>query len=152
MAHLALLSLARDHQRAEYLADELSAETAGTEAAVSLFDAMLLAPVYLRVITHSAETAAPDRWPALVAETVTSRAAELLPRRQLSRRRTSMWDSHPQGGLRARVLELRPRREAALVLGENASTQIDRELAGHYRRLHGHVLGTRDFRPLAQAT
>lgn len=148
LVHLTLAALAlRNHQRAEYLADHLAAQIAGTAATVDLLDRMTLANATLKTLYYAAERHPPAQWRELVDHQVQARAARRHLRRQLSRRRTSLWDSHPPDGLRAAILEQRTHFEPGLLITDSAAEQIDREFAGHYRRLHRKLLGTRDFRP-----
>jgi hypothetical protein len=60
-------------------------------------------------------------------------------------RETSLWDSHPPAGLRARMVEARPAREPLIELSEDESARIDRELAGWYGASHRRLLGAEGF-------
>jgi heat shock protein HtpX len=147
LIHLALAAVAlRDHQRAEYLADSIAADIAGTAAAVSLSDQMLYSDTAMDIVGYGAETERPTTWHASIASYISQDAAQLAHWRQFSRRRTSLWDSHPPVGLRSLLLEARAPREARFVMSKPTETKINAELAGWYAALHADVLGTRDFR------
>ncbi|MFG2007715.1 M48 family metallopeptidase [Micromonospora sp. NPDC048868] len=137
-AHLVLLSVAlRDSQRAEYLADELSARVAGSAGATGLLDVALASGSTALAVRREARAGhGADRWRAAAAE-ARAAAADRLPRlRQLSvRDEASLFSSHPPTGLRRRMLESRPTREAAVVLTEERMARIDAELAREYARV-----------------
>jgi heat shock protein HtpX len=148
LAHVGLSALAmRDHQRAEYLADAVAVDVAGTDPVVALLDRLVLLPPIVTLLAYNAETTGPERWRTLADSFHRSRAGELPQLRQLTTRDTSIWDSHPPAGLRARMVEAWPRREPAVALTDEDSDRIDRELAGWYAATHRRILGTRDFRP-----
>ncbi|GAA2614862.1 hypothetical protein Adu01nite_33250 [Paractinoplanes durhamensis] len=66
----------------------------------------------------------------------TNLAANLPVLRRLSRHtETSLYASHPPAGLRAEMLEQRPRLAAAVTLTEAEAAHIDEELAVHQRRV-----------------
>jgi heat shock protein HtpX len=147
LAHIGLSALAlRDHQRAEYLADAIAADVAGTEATVALLDRLVLAPSVVTLIGYNADSTPPARWGAMASSFADSRRDDLPALRQLTERSTRLWDSHPPGGLRARLIEGRPRQWPEVSLSDEESSRIDRELAGWYAATHRRVLGTRDYR------
>lgn len=147
LIHVGLSALGmRDHQRAEYLADQVAVEVAGTTAMVSLLDRFILIEPIARLVAYRAETAAPDSSGALVQEYHESVRSDLPRLGQLTMRHTSLWDSHPPTGLRARMVRAWPTRAAEVRSSPSESARIDVELAGWYRAVHRLVLGTRDFR------
>jgi heat shock protein HtpX len=125
---------ARDGQRAEYLADELGARAAGSEAATSLLDVLVSADVITMIAAREArQRRGPAQWRAAVREV----RADIAPRaerlRSLSiRDRVSMFASHPPAGLRARLIASRTHQTAAVVLTEADAERMDAELARQY--------------------
>lgn len=141
-AHVGLVWVAlRDIQRAEYLADGMSARAAGTEAANSLLDAALAADSIALAVRREARAGhGPQRWRAAVTEARAAAAERLARRRQLSvRDEVSLFASHPPTGLRHRMLASRPAHDAAVVLSEERSTRIDAELAREYERVRRNI-------------
>ncbi|MCM0674306.1 M48 family metalloprotease [Micromonospora phytophila] len=136
--HLVLVCVAlRDSQRAEYLADEMSARAAGSAAATSLLDAVLAVESTALAVRREARAGhGADRWRAAAAE-ARAAAADRLPRlRQLSvRDEASLFAAHPPAGLRRRMLTDRPWRDPAVVLTEARLARIDAELAKEYARV-----------------
>ncbi|GAA2490539.1 M48 family metalloprotease [Winogradskya humida] len=131
LLHLLVVWLGlRDSQRAEYLADELAARAAGTAAAATLFDTLLLHDSLETVITREARARRGlPAWKAAAAEARTSSAPRLPLLRQLSRRdEVSLFASHPPTGMRAAMLQRRPAHPAAVTLTEPRSARIDTEL------------------------
>jgi hypothetical protein len=77
LIHLTLAAVGlRDHQRAEYLADSIAADVAGT-AAVSLNDQMLYYDTTMNIVRHGAETGRPTTWHASIAGHISRDAAQL---------------------------------------------------------------------------
>jgi len=147
LVHVGLSALAlRDHQRAEYLADAVAADIAGTEATAEMLDRLVLAPSIVTLIGYNADSTPPARWGAMASSFAASRRSEMTALRQLTERDTSLWDSHPPSGLRVRLLEAWPRQRPQVTLSDEESSRIDRELAGWYAATHRRVLGTRDYR------
>ncbi|GGU81222.1 M48 family metalloprotease [Lentzea flava] len=130
----------RDRQRAEYLADGVAVDVAGSEATAGLLDRSALASPIMRLIAYRANTKGPADWPALVAGFHAARQEELCAYRQLTLRESTLWDSHPPSGLRARVVEAWPQKAPAFVLSEQESARIDAELARWYGRAHQRLL------------
>jgi hypothetical protein len=125
----------RDVQRAEYLADELAAGAAGSEAAAGLADTLVLRDVLYPLVRREARRGEPAGGWLAVAERARAGVSARLPgMRQLSMRdEVSMSAIHPPTGLRARMIESRPRRVAAVTLTGADSARIDQELAPAYR-------------------
>ncbi|MGN9775482.1 M48 family metalloprotease [Micromonospora sp. H33] len=136
--HLVLVCVAlRDSQRAEYLADEMSAKAAGTTAATDLLDVTLrVESMELAVRREARAGHGPQRWQAAVAEARVANAGRLPQLRQLSaREEASLFSSHPPTGLRRLMLDGRERYEPAVVLTEERSARIDAELAKEYQKV-----------------
>lgn len=121
----------RQGQRSEYYADDLSAATAGTAAAVSLLNKMLIGDSCEQVMLH-ARRHRPDTnvWQAVreFAESVPE--MEWQRRSRLAARSMQRVDiSHPPTQLRARMLRDRPAREPSIVLDSARAEAIETEVA-----------------------
>ncbi|MBW4720299.1 M48 family metallopeptidase [Saccharothrix obliqua] len=138
-----LVVASRDRQRAEYCADAVAVRLAGTDATAALMDDLVAADQLMGAVaaaergvraTATARHAhpGPATWRA-AAERVraTLSPAEL---RAASVDGSTLWDSHPPAGLRARAVESWPHREAAVTLSAEDSARIDAELARWYAR------------------
>ncbi|MFC0007292.1 M48 family metallopeptidase [Micromonospora siamensis] len=137
-SQLVLVAVAlRDSQRAEYLADEMAARVAGTDAATGMLDALLAQEsIALAVRRESRAGHGPDRWRAAVADARLAAADRLPLVRQLSvRDEVTLFAEHPPTGLRQRLLASRPRHEPLVVLTEQRRTRIDAELAAEYEKV-----------------
>jgi Zn-dependent protease with chaperone function len=122
--------LLQDSQRAEYLADALAARVAGTKAAVSSQEKLLLDSSFEQIVREHAHPGVEGD----VFDKIHGRLAA-VPERERERRRrvarleeTRLDATHPPTGLRIRMLEERPLREPAVVLDVARSAAIDREL------------------------
>jgi Zn-dependent protease with chaperone function len=139
-AHL----LMQDSRRAEYLADALAADVAGTDAALALEVSMLLGRVVEEPARRRAVTGVRDA-AGLLDE---ARAAVVaVPERERERRRrvarlegTRLLDTHPPSGLRIALLEQRPHRPARVTLDAAASERIDAELSVHVPEVERRLL------------
>jgi Zn-dependent protease with chaperone function len=124
----------RDSQRAEYLADALAAKVAGTEAAVSLQEKLLLEPTFLAVVQHAARPGVDsdtDLFEELAAAVVAVPPRERDRRRRVARlEEARLSDTHPPTAKRIELMESRPQTEPIVVLREEDSRTIDAELAG----------------------
>lgn len=125
-----------DGQRAEYLADQLAVQVAGSAATVELLDTMLVADGVLRQVRTSARRGEDITQWRVAADTIRHGVGDRLPRlRQLSRRDdASLFASHPPDGLRASLVESRPHTEPAVLLSDEDARRIDEELATWYTR------------------
>ncbi|MDQ2839120.1 MAG: M48 family metalloprotease [Actinomycetota bacterium] len=151
--HLTVTAIAsRGHQQAEYLADRISTEVAGTEATEATLNQLLLARDILASLHYSAEAIGPAGWQSLARAHRQSVLAQLPQLQQFSRRSTDLWSAHPPSGLRAQLVRQWPHREPALVLTQQASDHIDRDLAFWSTRAHRRELGTRIFREPTEPT
>jgi heat shock protein HtpX len=146
--HLAIVAvLARDHQRAEYFADRIATEVAGTDATVAAMDHLMLADEITRSVHYSANALEPAQWQSLARAHRAEAAGQLPERQQLSQREADLWASHPPTGFRMRLAQAWPHREPSLVLTQQASDHIDRDLGFWFARTHRRALGTRTFQP-----
>jgi len=134
---LLLVTGLRDGQRAEYFADDIAADVAGSAAAADLFDTLAV----LEPVTRTVRDGGRDR-----ASVATWRDAaryvrrDLAERMEISRQRSireeaSLLASHPPAGLRSRMARSRPHREPRVTLTDALAGQIDAELAPWYRQL-----------------
>ncbi|WP_204032884.1 M48 family metallopeptidase [Micromonospora qiuiae] len=140
--HLVLVCLAlRESQRAEYLADEMSAKVAGSDGTARLLDSTLrLESMALAVRRESLAGHGPDRWRAAVAESLAAAADRLPQLRQLSvREEASLFASHPPTGLRRQMLASRDWHDPLVVLTEARAERIDAELAREYERVRRQI-------------
>ena len=137
---LELHLLLRDSQRAEYLADALAAEVAGTEAVVGLGEKTLLEPSFRAAVQHAAQGRN-----GMGADLLTdlSAAVAAMPKRERERIRrvaalegARLSDTHPPTAMRIELLESRPRRKPRVVLEDEGSKAIDDELAIRRADLH----------------
>ena len=127
---LQLLLASRDSQRAEYLADDLAADVAGTQAAISGQEKLLLGGTVAGVIQKHAQ--ARSRTDLFDDMTL---AVHQVPDRERERRRrvarleeARLDDTHPPTALRIELLERRPHREPRVRLTPELSGAIDDEL------------------------
>lgn len=136
-AHVGMVWIgARSSQRAEYLADQMSARAAGSDAAVRLYDVLVSADVAMMITTREARKGlGPADWRVAVDETraeLGTRVGEL--RERSARADVSMFRSHPPAGLRAELVASRPYQAAAVVLTESDAERMDTELKRQYER------------------
>jgi Zn-dependent protease with chaperone function len=127
----------RDGQRAEYLADEIAAGLAGTDAVAGLLDAtLMLEDVRQSLVMTHADGGDPAVWRA-ATERVEVALRDRLPllRQRSVREGASLLASHPPTGLRIGRLPCRPHQAPALVLTADEAARIDVELSEWYRRL-----------------
>jgi heat shock protein HtpX len=124
--------LFRDSQRAEFLADDLSADVAGTTAAVGVLDAMLSSgsvDVVIRRVTLSG-----DRQGLTVLQMISDAAAGLDPDTRAKQRATAraerrrLASTHPTTAGRIAVLEQRPPRSGSVVLTAEEQAALAAEL------------------------
>lgn len=125
--------LLRDRQRAEYLADALAADVAGTDAEIASQEAMLLGPLLTAAVQRRAVDPRTSS-EGLVAELRATLAA--VPERERERRRrvarletTRLAATHPPTGRRLAFQERRGHREPAVALDAARNARVDAELA-----------------------
>ncbi|MFI5843835.1 hypothetical protein ACIA8K_29450 [Catenuloplanes sp. NPDC051500] len=120
----------RESQHAEYLADDLAARAAGTEAAVSFFDLLARSETLGMYVRRDARAGlSPAAARASVAQL---RVADPVVRQRSIREEVSMFASHPPSGLRARRIAQLPPAVPAVLLTEADDTAIDAELDRRY--------------------
>jgi Zn-dependent protease with chaperone function len=127
-------------QRAEYLADELGARLAGSEAAYGLLGKLALAEPVTGFLTAAGnrrkgpDAVAEDRLWASLAQYVDSVPETERQRRKIvDRLRNTRTDrSHPATHLRISLVQVRPQLSGVLKLDEDEWAEIDAELAAGY--------------------
>jgi Zn-dependent protease with chaperone function len=132
---LQYLLLMRDSQRAEFLADDLAARVAGTQAAVRMQEQALLAPVWEAVVRQSAIRSDGGDLFDQLREAI----ADVPERERERRRRVARLEeirlelTHPPTGARIELLERRPARPA--VVTASGAGLFDEELRPLRRRM-----------------
>lgn len=129
LIHIGLTMLAaRDGQRAEYYADALAIELAGTKASTFLD---LLNDSFLTVVGARARgNHGFADWHTAVEQARVVQTERLGRLRQVSQRwEASPFSEHPPYGLRHRMLSTAPYVDPKIVLTEEEAKQIDAELA-----------------------
>jgi Zn-dependent protease with chaperone function len=133
----------RDSQRAEYLADALGAEAAGTAAALSAMDKLHLgSSVYMTIHRVALNWRGQDMFAELRRE-----AAEVPPReleriRRVEQKENSRLDvTHPPTAFRIGLLKARPVREPRVVVSESRLEELERELAPVRKKIQEQLLG-----------
>lgn len=129
LLHLELHLVLRDSQRAEYLADLLSADVAGAAAVVEVHERLLLETAFLGVVQQASHDSAENLL-------VRARAAvDGVPERERERRRRAarleevrLQSSHPPTWSRIALVQKRGRPEAKVVVSDEQSAAIDAEL------------------------
>ncbi|MBR7830185.1 M48 family metalloprotease [Actinospica sp. MGRD01-02] len=136
-------------QRAEYLADELGAQLAGSEALLGLLVKLGLAEAVGGFLTTSKNRSNAKRteaasvlWPGLAEYVDSIPDTERRRRELLDRLRNTRTDvSHPANHLRIELTEARPRTPGVLKLSEDEWAAIDAELAPGYASAARGLLG-----------
>jgi heat shock protein HtpX len=133
---LGLRSVAsRDSRRAEYSADLLAAEVAGTYGLVGLLNTLVVAKSVVTAIRGVELSPRPGAAQWRGAATRIRENADIKAARQLSvREGASLWSSHPPAGYRARMIEALPVQDAKVTLSDERTAAIDVEVAAWYQR------------------
>jgi hypothetical protein len=139
-------------QRAEYLADELGARVAGSEAAEGLFRRLLLAQTVGNFLTAARGTrgsasrrpdAGHDLWARLRRFADSVPETELLRQRVVDEARNTRTDrTHPATHLRAALLRRRPPLAGTIKLSDDEWALIDAELAPAARAVARRLTGS----------
>ena len=139
-AHLLL----QDMRRAEYLADALAAQVAGTDATVALAETILLGPAFAAIVSrnlHAARSGDTTIFAELDAAVAAVTPRERERRRRIARLERSRLDrTHPPTARRIELLEQRPLLEPAVTLDAETSAAIDDELARYRKPVADQVL------------
>lgn len=134
-AHLGMNLLgSKESRRAEHYADQLSVRVAGTRAAQSAMDLIVLGAEMEHLIDGIAmrPESSGGNWKATVDRARERWSGDLEVRRQLTlRTEASAFASHPAAALRHRLLGSTPFHEPALGLTEAEIKRLDVELASY---------------------
>ncbi|MFC4148005.1 M48 family metallopeptidase [Micromonospora mangrovi] len=133
-----------DIRRAEYRADLVARRVAGSAAFLQSSETVLLAGRIWQDLWHLAPRIDGEQLEAMAAEARERLAARLPLARQISRRTTDLWSTHPGEDQRMRLVEALPGLDGALRVDDNRWDGIDTELAPWRRAAHNALLGTRD--------
>ncbi|MGR6320602.1 M48 family metallopeptidase [Micromonospora soli] len=133
-----------DSRRAEYRADLIARRIAGTGPFLRSSETVLLAGRIWQDLWHLAPRIDGEQLEPMAAEARQRLAAHLPLARQLSRRTTDLWSTHPSEDQRMRLIEALPGVDGALCVDDNRWAEIDIELAPWRRAAHNALLGTRD--------
>ncbi|GAA2357821.1 M48 family metalloprotease [Dactylosporangium salmoneum] len=136
LLHVAVLVAARrDGQRAEYLADQIAAEAAGTAAVAALIEFLLVGPALGSAL--KAMHGRPDRpadWRTAGQAARRGRDLDQLCQRSL-RVEASLRATHPPTGRRAHMVGVHGDHPPAVTMSEPEAERIDAELAPWFDRL-----------------
>ncbi|MEU4556213.1 M48 family metallopeptidase [Micromonospora violae] len=133
-----------DSRRAEYRADLVARRVAGSAPFLRSCETILLADRIWQDLWHLAPRIDGDHMEAMAAEARERLSAHLPMARQLSRRTTDLWSTHPGEDQRMRLIEALPDVNGALYVDDIRWAEIDTELAPWRRAAHNALLGTRD--------
>ncbi|MFG3299644.1 M48 family metalloprotease [Micromonospora chersina] len=133
-----------DSRRAEYRADLVARRVAGTGAFLQSSETILLAGRIWQDLWHLAPRLDSEQLEPTAAETRRHLAGHLPLARQLTRRTTDLWSTHPSEDQRMRLVEALPDVDGTLHVDDARWAGIDAELAPWRRLAHHVLLGTRD--------
>ncbi|MDI5941556.1 M48 family metallopeptidase [Micromonospora sp. DH15] len=133
-----------DSRRAEYRADLVARRVAGTAPFLRSSETVLLADRIWRDLWHLAPRIDGEQLEELAAEARQRLAVQLPLARQVSRRATDLWSTHPSEDQRMRLIEALPDVDGALRVDDTRWAAIDTELKPWRRAAHHALLGTRD--------
>ena len=126
----------RSGQRAEYLADQFSAEVAGTDAAAEAMQSLLLIEGAANATQRAVLRGEPDLWLAVRDYRAALPATELERKVAAGRVREHVTDeTHPPTMLRVDLIRSRAWKPAAVIIDEQWAQCIDAELATVATRL-----------------
>jgi heat shock protein HtpX len=135
------LLLRRDSQRAEYLADALAADVAGTAAVVEFQQSLLNGPTVASVIQRAARDGTTDLFGSLRA------ATDAIPERERERRRrvarlegARLTATHPPTGRRLDLLERRGAAAPKVELDDARAAEIRDELVERCEQLTAQLI------------
>lgn len=129
-------------QRAEYFADSLAAQLAGTAATLSLMDKSCLDEIYSDAIRRAIWNPEISDFFAMLTHMV-----ETLPEREWQRihqvarlASPAVDDTHPSTAQRIAVLEAHPVRQAAVRFDRNQKDELQRELAMAQQQMQAQIV------------
>jgi heat shock protein HtpX len=142
-AHVAITGAIASQERAiELRADRMSAQAAGTIAALEMLDTVALLPIITGYLQHHVEKdEAAARWRRYMGS-VRARHVDSLPaRRQLSMRTdASVFADHPAAGRRHQWLAAQPAVAPGLLVEEAAGVRLEQEIAPYAEIMHREML------------
>jgi Zn-dependent protease with chaperone function len=126
----------RDGQRAEYLADQIAVDVAGSDAVMHMLDFLLVSNgLVATLMAVRGRPARPDAWRA-AGEQTRRVAGDLTVLGQRSLRTgASLLATHPPVGRRARMVRGRPDQPPTVTMSDAEAQRIDAELTSCYERL-----------------
>ena len=133
-----------DSRRAEYRADIMAGRVAGQPAVVDSAEALLVADRVWQDFWHIAPRLDADELERSAAVGRKALADRITSARQLTRRTTDPWSTHPSEDQRIRLVESLPSTQPTIRVDDARWDRIDAELAPWRRRAHRALLGTRD--------
>ncbi len=133
-----------DSRLAEYRADLVAVRVAGTRAFLESFETSLVAHYVWEDLWHIAPRIEPDDLERSAAVGLETAASRVRAERQLTRRTTDLWSTHPSADQRMRLVESLPTTEPTLTVSDERWQRVDAELAPWRRRTHRALLGSRD--------
>ncbi|MDG4780758.1 M48 family metallopeptidase [Micromonospora sp. WMMD961] len=133
-----------DSRRAEYRADLVARRVGGSAPFLRSSETVLLAGRIWQDLWHQAPRVDAEQLEAMAAEARQRLAADLPLARQLSRRTTDLWSTHPGEDQRMRLIEALPDVDGVLSVDDVRWAGVDTELAPWRRAAHNALLGTRD--------
>lgn len=133
-----------DSRRAEYRADIVAARVAGRQAFLAASEALLVADRVWQDLWHIAPRIGADELERSATVGRQAVADRVAVQRQLTRRTTDLWSTHPSEDQRMRLVESLPATEPTCRVDDARWDRIDAELAPWRRRAHRALLGTRD--------
>ncbi|RQW94067.1 hypothetical protein DLJ59_34915 [Micromonospora inaquosa] len=133
-----------DSRRAEYRADLVARRVAGSAPFLQSSETVLLAGRIWQDLWHLAPRIDGGQLEAMAAEARQRLTVHLPLARQLSRRSTDLWSTHPSDDQRMRLIEALPSVDGECGVDDSRWANIDAELAPWRRAAHNALLGTRD--------
>jgi Zn-dependent protease with chaperone function len=132
----------RSGQRAEYLADQIAADVAGTDAVVSFLHAALLTEPARDAMRRAALRDEPDLWAAARTFRAGLPPTEAERRVRAGRARDhAVDDTHPPTMLRSDLVGSRAHRPPAVVVDAGRARAVERELSAVAGRLDARLRG-----------
>ncbi|MET8909052.1 M48 family metallopeptidase [Micromonospora sp. NPDC004551] len=133
-----------DSRRAEYRADLIARRVAGSRPFLQSSETVLLADRVWQDLWHLAPRLNSEQLEPTAAESLRHLATHLPLARQLSRRTTDLWSTHPSEDQRMRLIEELPDVDGIIHVDDTRWAGIDAELAPWRRVAYHALLGTRD--------
>jgi hypothetical protein len=132
----------RSKPRAEYLADQLAAEVASTDAVCALMERFTTAEAAMKVLVGAVRARVPSHPWRMVRDYAAALPEHERRRLVLLAERTGAGidATHPPTHLRIRMLRERAALPARLTLTAERSAAIDAEMAPHFERLAKQVI------------